>query len=153
MWLGGRVLQEGGGPCVNAVIEIWQADAGGRFAHPRDPGWREADPAFRGWGRAATDAEGRFAFRTVVPGGYEDASGTRAPHVNLAIIGSGIMRRLATTVFFPGFAAENALDPVLGCVPERLRGLLVAREEGVGRFGVDIVLRGDEEVETPFFVD
>lgn len=158
MWLTGRVLQEGGGPCVNAVLEAWQADAAGRFNHPRDPAWREADPGFLGWGRAATDSEGHFAFRSVIPGGYEDATGPRAPHINLAIIGSGIMRRLMTTVFLPGFAEANARDPVLNAVPAKLRHLLVAREDGAAddgapRFTLDILLRGDEDEETPFFVD
>ncbi len=158
MWLTGRVLQEGGGPCVNAVLEAWQADAAGRFRHPRDPAWREADPGFLGWGRAATDAEGRFAFRTVVPGGYADATGPRAPHVNLAVIGSGIMRRLMTTIFLPGFAEANAADPVLNAVPVPLRYLLVAREDGTGedgapRYAIDLLLRGGPEEETPFFED
>jgi protocatechuate 3,4-dioxygenase alpha subunit len=158
MWLTGRVLQEGGGPCVNAVLEAWQADAGGRFRHPRDPAWRDADAGFLGWGRAWTDAEGRFAFRTIIPGAYTDATGPRAPHINLTIIGSGIMARLATTVFLPGFAEANAADPVLAALPAPLRPLLVAREDGAGedaapRFALDLLLRGDPAEETPFFVD
>ncbi|MDO9502127.1 protocatechuate 3,4-dioxygenase subunit alpha [Falsiroseomonas sp.] len=158
IWLAGRVLQEGGGPCVNAVLEAWQADAGGRFRHPRDPDWQKADPGFFGWGRAWTDAEGRFAFRSVIPGGYRDATGLRAPHINLAIIGSGIMGRLATCVFLPGFAEANAADPVLSSLPETLRPLLVARADGQGpdgapRFSLDLLLRGDPAEETPFFED
>lgn len=158
MWLTGRVLQEGGGPCVNAVLEAWQADAAGRFRHPRDPDWRLADPGFHFWGRAWTDAEGRFAFRTVIPGGYRDAAGPRAPHINLAIIGSGIMGRLATTVFLPGFAEAHAADPVLAALPAALRPLLVAAEDGAGpdgapRFALDLLLRGDPARETPFFED
>jgi protocatechuate 3,4-dioxygenase alpha subunit len=158
MWLAGRLLQEGGTPCVNAVLEAWQADAAGRFAHPRDPAWQQADPGFLGWGRAWTDAAGRFAFRTIIPGGYADAAGPRAPHINLTIIGSGIMGRLATTVFLPGFAAANACDPVLAALPPALRPLLVAREEGVAedgapRFALDLLLRGAPEAETPFFED
>ncbi len=158
MWLTGRVLQEGGGPCVNAVLEAWQADAEGRFRHPRDPDWRLADPGFHGWGRAWTDATGHFSFRTVIPGGYAEAGQARAPHINLAIIGSGIMGRLATTVFLPGFAAENAADPVLSALPEALRHLLVAREDGSGpdgaaRYRLDLLLRGDAAEETPFFED
>src|SRR5690349_18023670 len=60
--LHGRVLQEGGGACVNAVLEAWQADSLGHFRHPLDPGWRAADPGFMGWGRAWTDAEGWYGF-------------------------------------------------------------------------------------------
>ncbi|MFN7634451.1 MAG: protocatechuate 3,4-dioxygenase subunit alpha [Acetobacteraceae bacterium] len=155
--LRGRVLEQGGGPCVNAVLEAWQADASGRFRHPLDPGWRDADPAFLGWGRAWTDAQGAYAFRTVLPGGYSDAAGPRAPHVDLAVIGSGIMRRLVTTLFFPGFAAANAADPVLRAVPEALRHLLVAapdgEADGLPAFRLDLLLRGDADTETPFFED
>jgi protocatechuate 3,4-dioxygenase alpha subunit len=158
IWLVGRVLQEGGGACVNAVLEAWQADAGGRFRHPRDPEWRQADPGFLGWGRAWTDAGGHFAFRTVLPGAYRDAAGPRAPHINLALIGSGIMGRLATCVFLPGFAEANAADPVLSALPAPLRPLLVARadgeaEDGAPRYAIDLLLRGAPEAETPFFED
>lgn len=158
IWLAGHVLEEGGGACVNAVLEAWQADAGGRFRHPRDPRWRDADPGFLGWGRAWTDAEGSFAFRTILPGAYVDATGPRAPHINLAILGSGIMRRLVTTIFLPGFAVENARDPVLNAVPAARRHPLIAREDGNGedgapRFAIELRLRGTAAEETPFFVD
>lgn len=153
--LRGTVRQDGGAPAVNAVIEAWQADANGRFRHARDPAWQLADPGFFGWGRAWTDGEGRYEFRTVMPGGYGDAAGLRAPHINLSIFASGIMRRLHTTVFFPG-QPGNAADPVLACVPEDARPLLIAREAPSGTAGVrvftfDITLRGERE--TPFFLD
>jgi protocatechuate 3,4-dioxygenase alpha subunit len=155
--LRGRVLEEGGGPCVNAVLEAWQADAAGRFAHPLDPNWREADPDFLGWGRAWTDAEGCYVFRTVMPGGYLDRTGPRAPHVNLGILGSGIMRRLVTTVFFPDDPSANAADPVLNAVPLALRPRLVASpdgiEEGCRAFRLDLRLRDPDGDETPFFED
>lgn len=154
----GRVLEEAGRPCVNAVLEAWHADADGRFAHPHDPAADRADLGFLGWGRAWTDAEGRYAFRTVMPGAYRDAAGPRAPHVNIALLASGVMRRLVTTAFFPDHAAAHADDPVLRCVPDpALRALLVAREEpalaGERVFRFDLLLRGDEAEETPFFVD
>jgi protocatechuate 3,4-dioxygenase alpha subunit len=152
----GRVLEQGGGPCVNAVLEAWQADAGGRFRHPHDPEAHLADPDFLGWGRAWTDAEGHFEFRTVLPGAYPDRAGPRAPHVNLAILASGIMARLSTVLFFPDFAAANAADPVLSGIPDpALRALLVAQEEasvdGERVFRFDILLHGDAASETPFF--
>jgi len=153
----GHVLEEGAQPCVNAVLEAWQADAAGRFRHPHDPEAHLADPDFLGWGRAWTDAEGRYEFRTVMPGGYRDRAGPRAPHVNIAVLASGIMRRLCTTVFFPDFAAANAMDPVLCCLPEPLRPLLVARlepdAEGERVFRFDLLLRGAPQEETPFFLD
>jgi protocatechuate 3,4-dioxygenase alpha subunit len=143
--IAGRVVEEGGGPAVNAILELWQADARGRFNHPCDPNAAEADPNFPGWGRAFTDAEGRYRFATVRPGAY----GPRAPHVNIAIVASGIMRRLVTTLFFPDETA-NATDPVLAAVPPARRDLLVARRDE-GGFRFDIVLRGPGE--TPFFRD
>ncbi len=156
--LRGRVLEAGGAPCVNAVLEAWQADAGGRFRHPHDPRRAEADPGFLGWGRAWTDEVGRYAFTTVLPGGYDDAAGPRAPHVNLAVLASGIMRRLVTTAFFPDDAGVNARDPVLNAVPAALRPLLVAVPDGIDErgcraFRFDLRLHDPDGAETPFFVD
>ncbi len=152
----GRVLEQGGGPCVNAVLEAWQADAAGRFGHALDPCAEAADPGFLGWGRAWTDAEGQYAFHTVMPGGYVDPAGPRAPHVNLTVLGSGIMGRLVTTIFFPGQAA-NAADPVLCSLPPALRARLVAApdgiENGIPAFRFDLLLHGPPEAETPFFED
>ena len=155
--LRGTVRKEGGEPCLNAILEAWQADAGGRFDHPADPGRHLADPDFLGWGRAFTDEAGAYAFRTVLPGGYEDGTGTRAPHVNLTVMGAGLMRRTLYTVFFPDFAKANAADPVLTLVPEPRRHHLVARpdgtEDGLRAFRFDILLRGAPEEETPVFED
>jgi protocatechuate 3,4-dioxygenase, alpha subunit len=127
----GRVTQADGKALDNVVLELWQADSRGRFD----------SPDFFGWGRAATDADGVYRFRTLKPGGYEG----RAPHVNLLLLYSGLMRQLQTTMFF-----DLAKDPVLDAVPAARRTLLVAKREGtVYRF--DIRLRGDGE--TPFFDD
>ena len=127
----GRVTQADGKPLDNLVLEIWQADAKGRFDNP----------AFFGWGRAATDAQGVYRFRTLKPGSYDG----RVPHINFLLLYSGLMRQLQTVMFF-----ELAKDPVLDAVPAPRRSLLVAKREGtVYRF--DIRLRGDGE--TPFFDD
>ncbi|MDB5373676.1 MAG: pcaG [Belnapia sp.] len=157
--LHGRVLRENGQPCVNAVLEAWQADAAGRFRHPADPDWRLADPDFLGWGRAWTDAAGGFEFITLLPGGYAEGNHHRAPHVNLTIMASGLMRPLATTVFFPDFPEANAADPVLGLVPPEARARLVAMvdsapdglAEGSRSFRCELRLRGGAE--TPFFAE
>jgi len=156
--LRGTVTREQGFPCLNMILEAWQADASGRFDHPLDPERHLADPDFLGWGRAWTDEEGFYEFRTVLPGGYADATGRRAPHVNLTAMGAGLMRRVLTTVFFPDFPAENASDPVLALVPEHLRGRLVARPDGEAEGGLrvfrfDMRLRGGPDEETPFFED
>jgi protocatechuate 3,4-dioxygenase alpha subunit len=155
--LRGRVTREGGFPCLNTILEAWQADSGGRFNHPLDPERHLADPDFLGWGRAWTDEDGQYEFRTVLPGGYAEQAGRRAPHVNLTAMGAGLMRRVLTTVFFPEHADDNAADPVLTLVPEHHRGRLVAQPDGEADglrvFRFDIRLRGDPHEETPFFED
>jgi protocatechuate 3,4-dioxygenase alpha subunit len=144
--IAGIVRQEDGEPLCNLVVEIWQADAKGIYRHPADPRQREADPRFLGWGRAATDKEGRYAFRTLRPGAPQG----RARHVNFMLMFSGLMRILKTTLFFPAETANDA-DPVFLAVPEARRALLVAREEAPGRYRFDLKLRGEHE--TPFFDD
>jgi protocatechuate 3,4-dioxygenase, alpha subunit len=126
----GQVVQADGRPLDNLVLEIWQADAQGRFAHP----------SFFGWGRAATDAGGIYLFRTIKPGAVEG----RAAHINFLLLYSGLMRQLHTVMFF-----DNAHDPVLAGVKASER--LIAKKEAAGRYRFDIRLRG--EGETPFFDD
>jgi protocatechuate 3,4-dioxygenase alpha subunit len=144
--IAGCVRQEDGAPLDNLVLEIWQADAKGIYRHPADPRHAAADPDFFGWGRAATDKAGNYAFRTVRPG----APAGRAPHVNVMVMFSGLMRILTTTLFFPGEPANGA-DPVLAAVPAARRALLIAHEEAPGRYRFDLKLRGEHE--TPFFDD
>jgi len=134
----GRVLQADGTPLENLVVEIWQADAGGIFRHSADPRHAEADPDFLGWGRAATDASGNYRFRTIRPGAPQG----RAPHINLMVMYSGLMRILKTTMFF-----EDGKDPVLMAVPPSRRNLLIAK----GNYEFNIRLSGENE--TPFFDD
>jgi protocatechuate 3,4-dioxygenase alpha subunit len=117
--LSGRVTQLDGKPLDNLVLEIWQADAHGRYDNP----------AFFGWGRAATDAQGIYFFKTIRPGG-------RVPSINFLLLYSGLMRQLQTAMYFePGSHSEK----------------LVAKKEGANRYRFDIRLRG--EGETPFFDD
>jgi protocatechuate 3,4-dioxygenase alpha subunit len=127
----GRVVQFDGKPLDNVVLEIWQADAQGRFDNPD----------FFGWGRAATDQDGVFVFRTIKPGAVEG----RAPHINFLILYSGLMRALYTTMFF-----EEAKDPVLESVDPAVRKRLIASRTG-NSYRFDIRLKGGEE--TPFFDD
>ena len=139
--LTGRVLEEGGIPTINTILEIWQPDTNGIFRSELDPRRAEADPGFFGWGRARTDKDGRYRFTTILPGGIG-----RAPHANLMILAIGLTRRLTTTVFF-----SDAPDPVLNCVPPEARKRLIAVREADGVYRFDIVLRGENE--TPFFLD
>ena len=128
----GRVVQLDGAPLDNALLEIWQADHRGRFDNPD----------FFGWGRAATDADGVFLFKSIKPG----APRGRAPHVNFLILYSGLMRQLQTVMFF-----DDADDPVLNAVqPASLRKRLIA-VKSANSYRFDIRLRG--EGETPFFDD
>ena len=156
----GHLYEAGRVPRWNSIIELWQADASGRFAHPNDPQAALADPHFLGWGRRASETDGYFDFVTVKPGGFDDpyARARRAPHINLSVTGSGMMRRLTTTLFFPDEPA-NATDPVMAAVTDPgLRPRLILQPAssdkapaGARSYRIDIVLRGDGE--TPFFVD
>lgn len=147
----GTVTQHDGAPMHNLVLEIWQADANGIFNDPQDPRLREADPNFFGWGRAATDSAGRFSFRTIRPGRYAASDGTlRAPHINLVIVFSGVMRQLQTVIFFDD-GGGNDTDPVLTRVTPAFRERMLAQSEGNGRYRFDIVLRGTRE--SVFFDD
>jgi len=127
----GRVVQADGRALDNVVLEIWQADAEGRFDNP----------AFCGWGRAATDSSGIYVFRTIKPG----AARGRAPHVNFLLLYSGLMRQLQTVMYF-----DDSPDPLLESLKERSERL-VAKKEVKNRYRFDIRLRG--EGETPFFDD
>src|SRR5262249_17495644 len=122
---------------------IWQPDASGIFRHPLDPRHSQADPGFSGWGRARTNREGVYQFRTVLPGVYD----SRAAHLNLMILAIGLTRRLVTTVFFGDPVADSVLDRV----PADLRPRLFAAALDAERYRFDIVLRGENE--TPFFED
>ncbi|WP_323771607.1 protocatechuate 3,4-dioxygenase subunit alpha [Antarctobacter sp.] len=153
--LTGTVRREGGEPVANAILELWQADSTGHFRHPDDPEADKADPDFLGWGRAWSTGEGAYSFHSIRPAGYIENGLKRAPHLNIIVMGIGLMRTAETTLFFPDHAAENATDPVLCVLPEDLRPMLVMRDDGivdgVQSYGFDILLRGPRGQETPFF--
>ena len=143
-----RVLDGDGAPVTDGMIEVWQADAAGKYEHPDDPQETSADPAFCGFGRLATDLDGACVFETVYPGRTPDGSGgCQAPHLNVSIFARGLMARLCTRMYF---ADDPALaeDPVLALVPEERRATLLARREG-GQWRFDIRLQGEDE--TVFF--
>jgi protocatechuate 3,4-dioxygenase alpha subunit len=158
VWLAGRVVEEGNRPIVNAIVEIWQPDANGVFRHPLDPRAQEADPGFFGWGRARTNADGQYQFRTVVPGASLADGAARCPHLNLMVLAIGLTRRLVTTVFFAE-SAESLRDPVLDRIASpAARSRMLARRspasDDAGElplYRYDIVTRGGDE--TPFFLD
>ena len=120
--LGGRVLDGAGAPVPDAMLEIWQANAAGRYRSDADG--RAAvpiDPHFVGFGRAATGADGVYRFRTIMPGRVPGPGGTlQAPHIAVSVFGRGLLKRLATRIYFAG-AAGNDDDPILACVPAARR--------------------------------
>lgn len=158
IWLAGTVVEDGGVPTANTLLELWQPDARGVFRHSLDPRHSEIDPGFFGWGRARTNTQGLYRFRTVLPGPSRELDGTlRCAHANLAVLAIGLTRRLVTTIFFSE-RRETAEDPVLSCVtdPMRRQRLFARRDEALDSrdlpgYRFDIVLRGEDE--TPFFVD
>jgi protocatechuate 3,4-dioxygenase beta subunit len=140
IYVAGRVLDEVGQPVDGALIEIWQACVSGRYNHRSDPNEAWLDPHFQYWGRTATDAEGRFLFRTVLPGAYRaNASWIRPPHIHCKLSRRGF-EELTTQVYFTGlpfyyrdrwWSAEhlarlNAADAILDGVPEALRPQVVS---------------------------
>ena len=149
VWVGGRVIDGAGEPVPDALVETWQADGQGRFAHPDDPRGSGAG-GFWGFGRCATDAEGRWAVRTVKPGPLPAPDGgLEAPHIDVSVFARGLLHRLVTRVYFPDEADANAADPVLASIADpAARVRLVGVAEG-GRLGFDIRLQGERE--TPFF--
>ena len=150
MIFAGRVLDGDGGPVPDALIELWQANAAGRYAHPDDKQTdKPLDPNFRGFGRVATDAEGRFRVTTIKPGPVPGRGNTlQAPHINLVFFSRGLLIHLHTRIYFADEPA-NASDPLLSSIEDAaVRGTLLARREGSGspaRYRFDIVLQGENE--------
>lgn len=154
----GRVLDENSGPVPEALIEIWQANAAGRYRHATDNHDAPLDPNFTGCGRVTTDAEGGYRFKTIKPGAYpwrNHYNAWRPAHIHLSIFGRGLMQRLVTQFYFPG-------DPLLTCDPmfmsvpnERARNRLVAEfdwehtvPEHAIAYRFDVVLRGRDVTPT-----
>lgn len=143
----GRLTDGAGQPVPDGVIEIWQADARGRFDHPADP--RPESSGWQGFGRCATDAAGRFWFRTVKPGPLPAPDGAvEAPHLDVTVLARGMLNRAVTRIYFPDEEPANAADPVLSAVDERRRGTLIAAASGAD-YHFDIRLQGEDE--TVFF--
>jgi len=144
----GRVIDGDGQPVPDALVEIWQADAAGRYAHPDDPDHRAADPSFPGFGRSATEEDGSFRFLTIRPGRVAGPGNSlQAPHIAIGIMARGMLKRLTTRLYF-GDAPENVDDPILALVPPERRDTLIAKRDG-DAWRLDIVLQG--AAETVFF--
>lgn len=147
----GRVLDGDGQPVPDAMIEIWQANAHGKYAHPEDTQAKPLEPGFSGYGRVPTDDLGLFRFTTIKPGCVPGPGGKlQAPHLVLSVFMRGLLKRLVTRIYFPGEAANDS-DLVLGLVEPARRPTLIAKKvRGQGAaLQWDIVLQGSEE--TVFF--
>ena len=153
----GRVLDSGGRTVPDTLLEIWQANAGGRYRHATDQWPSPIDPNFTGLGRALTDSEGRYTFTTIRPGAYpwkNHDNAWRPAHIHFSLFGRAFTQRLVTQMYFP----DDPLfpyDPIYNSVPEAARQRMVSRfdlaatkPEWALAFTFDIVLRG--QAATPF---
>jgi protocatechuate 3,4-dioxygenase alpha subunit len=149
----GIVIDGTGSPVKDVLLEAWQANADGIYAHPEGGG--EVEDGFRGWGRVITDfATGEWGFDTVKPGVTAGRNvGPQAPHINLWIVARGINVGLNTRAYFDDEAEANAADPVLNIIEwERRRATLIAKRterDGQIVYRFDIRLQGEDE--TVFF--
>ena len=141
--VGGRALDGSGEPVTDAMLELWQADAEGRFPP-------EAPPPWTGFARALTDARGHYRFVTVKPGPVPGPGGVlQAPHIAVSIFARGLLQRLVTRIYFSDEEAANEADPVLAALGEASSRLVASYEPGAAAYRFDIWLQGDRE--TVFF--
>lgn len=148
----GRIFDGDRAAVTDAMIEIWQANAEGRYDHREDTQEKLLDAQFHGFGRAATGDAGWYRLHTIKPGPVPGREGSlQAPHLNVAIFARGLLKRLTTRIYFPD-ERLNASDPVLARVPAERRATLMASTNTslpVLTLRFDIVLQGDHE--TVFF--
>ena len=154
----GHALDGDGKPLPDGMIEIWQADATGRYDHAQDPrsGVGEDARSAAGFGRLPTNADGSFAFTTVKPGRVPAPDGSlQAPHIVVACFARGLLKHLSTRIYFDDEADANAEDYVLGRVPEHRRitlvAALLATRSGPRRYRWTLTMQGAPEHETVFF--
>lgn len=148
----GQVFDAGGAPVPDAMIEIWQANAAGRYNSPDDARQAAAlDADFIGFGRSATGEDGGFRFRTILPGRTPGPGNTlQAAHIAVGVFGRGLLKRLVTRLYFEGEAGQDE-DPILALVPEARRASLIASRlaGSPATYRFDIHLQGEHE--TVFF--
>ena len=150
----GRVLDEDGRGVPESLVEIWQANAAGRYLHKMDHHGAPLDPNFSGCGRVMTDTEGRYRFVSIKPGAYpwgNHHNAWRPQHIHFSLFGAGLLTRLVTQMYFPGDPLLE-FDPIYNSTDERARRRLVAKfdwettepSHALG-YRFDIVLRGREQ--------
>jgi protocatechuate 3,4-dioxygenase, alpha subunit len=149
--INGQIFDGDGAPVPDAIIEIWQANAHGKYAHPDDPQEKPLDPNFLGHGRIPTNEEGHFSFTTIKPGSVDSGTNQpQAPHLSVSLMMRGLLRRLTTRIYFPN-EPLNITDPILQLVdPQRQKTLLLtAQPDARQHFLWNINLQGADE--TVFF--
>jgi protocatechuate 3,4-dioxygenase, alpha subunit len=143
-----RAVEGDGVPVPDALIELWQADADGQYVTPADASRAGAQPAFTGFGRLPSGADGTCLFETVHPGRVRDEHGReQAPHINVCFFARGLLRQIYTRIYFEGDAGLDE-DPILALVPAERRSTLMAQRVD-DEWQFDIRLQGDRE--TVFF--
>lgn len=145
----GRIFDGDGAPVTDAVIETWQANSYGKYAHPDDAQEKLLEEKFRGFGRVLADAQGGFRLTTIKPGTVAGPGGkNQAPHITVVIFMRGLLKHLMTRIYFPDDAANTA-DPVLNLVPAARRSTLIAAKQPDGTLQWNVYLQGVSE--TVFF--
>ena len=136
----GKVLGDDGKPIADAVVDIWQANAAGRYAHETDPNPAPLDANFQGWAILKTDADGRYRFKTVRPGAYPAAKGwDRPPHIHFKVSRRGY-HEITTQMYFEN-EPLNDVDRLLNALTNKEQSTLIAKRDGSsGSFSFDIVL-------------
>jgi len=154
----GRVLDEDGRPVPRALVEVWQANAAGRYRHKVDTHDAPLDPNFTGTGRTLTDDNGYYFFKTIKPGPYpwgNHHNAWRPAHIHFSLFGAGILSRLVTQMYFPGDPLQP-LDPIFNSIPNEAARMRLISSLDMNRaepnyalaYAFDIVLRGHGD--TPF---
>jgi len=145
----GRLLDGDGRGVNDGMIEIWQANAHGKYAHPEDKQKKPLERGFRGFGRVPTDAKGAFRFSTIKPGRVPGPAGKlQAPHLVVSVFMRGLLKHLMTRIYFPD-ERSNAEDPILKLVPAARRATLIPRKKAKSVLEWNIILQGKDE--TVFF--
>jgi protocatechuate 3,4-dioxygenase alpha subunit len=139
-----------GKPVPDALLEIWQANSQGKYAHPDDTQSKPVEANFQGFGRIPTDDDGKFRFTTIKPGPVPGPDGKpQAPHLAISVFARGLLRRLVTRIYFPD-ETGNSADYVLNLVEPERRGTLIAKKSAsAGTLEWNVVLQGESE--TVFF--
>jgi protocatechuate 3,4-dioxygenase alpha subunit len=149
--ISGRVLDGEGNPVPDGIVEIWQANSQGKYAHPGDPQEKKVEEGFTGYGRVPTDGAGLFRFTTIKPGRVPGPDGhLQAPHLEISVFTRGLLQRLITRIYFPD-ESSNAQDFALNLVDAGRRSTLIAkqRDAGSGALEWNVILQGPGE--TVFF--